>query len=293
MPNLHDPVSAEDWKSIRQWLDENLSNDDHAKIINATFNLLAAVKDLGENWHSGTYLTIGLSTTATVCVEGTIGTLQKNASLFNRATIRAADEVFVGERLKPILCRMPNQDCFRLEWGKPQRRAAVAENVKCEVIRHADKLLKTQIEIVESAEQFLLTTGSRTRHFDYLNATEQCLKSRPSVHYYRVLFGPPHFEDLMSHLESIVERDRVYLAIIEDSFHYSEAFICGNDKAVLVAQPSFNGLSSNYDSAIVYRGQAEVKAFENLVKDFYRVGRKLKSIDEVNALGTRIHDNRF
>lgn len=53
---------------------------------------------------------------------------------------------------------------------------------------------------VRSAGECLVVMGSRSRDVDYLATTEAVLAERPSLIYYRVLFGPPHHQVLKDHL---------------------------------------------------------------------------------------------
>ena len=63
-----------------------------------------------------------------------------------------------------------------------------------------DAVQSAMLATVAGARECLVVTGSRSRDRGYLEAIEAVLAERPSLVYYRVLFGPPHHQVLKDHL---------------------------------------------------------------------------------------------
>lgn len=159
--------------------------------------------------------------------------------------------------------------------------------------RTSEELMQLNMYIVNSAEEILYTTGSRSRDKKYLDAIEQKLQLSPRLVHYRVLFGPPHHESLRNHLLNLLSirspHDRAYgyktifLALYDNSLKQFETFILGNEREALVILPSLSGIGE-YNTAIVFTGIDDVNGLRNFVKQLYTSGDPIELVAKINAL---------
>src|SRR5260370_24053346 len=109
-------------------------------------------------------------------------------------------------------------------------------------------LQKAMLATVTEARECLAVMGSRSRDGKYLEAIETVLAERPSLVYYRVLFGPPHHQVLKEHLLALLRSrdpaDRslgvktLHLGMVDDTTWVPERFFWASEQMAVVAIPS-------------------------------------------------------
>lgn len=107
-------------------------------------------------------------------------------------------------------------------------------------------------EVVDTAHDTLAITGSRSREPDYLTRIEHAVASRPTLTYWRVLYGPPRHGATKNHLLRLVDlqvaADRLQLGMVTDLGRDMERFICANETMAVVIVPSLRGIM-DFDTA--------------------------------------------
>jgi hypothetical protein len=88
------------------------------------------------------------------------------------------------------------------------------------IFNNSQKLEKELIFTVETANEYIMTTGSRSRNRKYLEAIEKRL-SEPSFHeYWRILYGQEITHELHEHLEHIIDNPKVRVMRLEEDYGY-------------------------------------------------------------------------
>lgn len=162
------------------------------------------------------------------------------------------------------------------------------------IIRTNDDLTKTLLDIVQEAQEYLVTTGSRSRDLLYLQAIEARLLTTPTLIHYRVLFGPPHWQVLKDHLLRLIllrspsSRPRgpgqnLFLGIVDDFLREPETFICANERHAFVRLPSLTKVES-WDTGIELTDPTDARAYCQFVEGVYRASRKIESRRQVAGL---------
>jgi hypothetical protein len=137
-----------------------------------------------------------------------------------------------------------------------------------------------------------VVTGSRSRDAGYLEATEVVLAERPSLVYYRVLFGPPHHQVLKDHLLRLLRlrdpRDRglgvktLHLGMVEDTVAMPERWFCASEEMAVVPIPSLTSHEA-FDSGVVL-GAAPAARLLDHGRQAYAAARRVETAAQVAAL---------
>ncbi|MGW0949871.1 XRE family transcriptional regulator [Streptomyces sp. NPDC002623] len=131
--------------------------------------------------------------------------------------------------------------------------------------RWAD-LTEAMIEVVVTAQEWLIVTGSRSREKSYLSAIETAVAQVPDLLHYRVLYGPPRHRELTDHLLRLLDlrdpRERRHAAqtlrigIVEQPWMRERLFVA-SECAAVVPPPSFHG-AEGFDCGILLGREAAV-----------------------------------
>ncbi|GES06925.1 hypothetical protein Amac_005200 [Acrocarpospora macrocephala] len=153
-------------------------------------------------------------------------------------------------------------------------------------------LHKAMLATVTGARECLAVMGSRSRDPIYLAAIEAVLTERPSLVYYRVLFGPPHHQVLKDHLLALLRlrdpHDRslgvktLHVGLVEDTTTAPERFFCANEQMAVVPIPSLTSHEA-FDSGVVL-GAAPAARLLDHGRQAYAASRRVETIEEVTAL---------
>jgi transcriptional regulator with XRE-family HTH domain len=153
-------------------------------------------------------------------------------------------------------------------------------------------LQKAMLATVTGARECLVVMGSRSRDGAYLDAIEVALAERPSLVFYRVLFGPPHHHVLKDHLLALLRlrdpRDRslgvktLHLGMVEDTMAVPERFFCASEQMAVVPIPSLTSHEA-FDSGIVLGSAAAARLLDH-GRQAYAASRRIETIDDVSAL---------
>ena len=152
------------------------------------------------------------------------------------------------------------------------------------------------IHIVESAKEFLYTTGSRSRDGRYLDAIEETLRKNADLVHCRVLFGPPMKQKLKVHLKNLLairetrnsgeaDIDPLCIAVYQNAATYpAEAAICMNETMALMVLPSASG-ASKYDTALIVEDRGMITGWRTWVETMIANGQRLSSVGDIEELG--------
>ncbi|MCM3884614.1 helix-turn-helix transcriptional regulator [Frankia sp. R82] len=153
-------------------------------------------------------------------------------------------------------------------------------------------LRREMLSTVDGARECLVVMGSRSRDGAYLAAIETALAQRPTLVYYRVLFGPPHHQVLKDHLVRLLElrdpHDRsvglktLHLGIVEDTALVPERFFCASEQKAVVPIPSLTSHEA-FDSGVLL-GRAAAARLLDHGRQAYAAARRVESAGEVTAL---------
>lgn len=161
------------------------------------------------------------------------------------------------------------------------------------VIQTAQEKRACTSRIVTEANEILYVTGSRSHDTKYIKLIEARVAEHPELIHYRVLFGPPHYGLLKSHLRRLIEiragRDTeldyktVFLGLYKNTLKQYETFILGNEREAIVLLPSFSGVGES-DSCLLLTSPASVEAMKRFVKQLYTASDSLDTLEAINGL---------
>lgn len=129
------------------------------------------------------------------------------------------------------------------------------------ILRPQDEpLTPRMIRIAREAERYLVTTGSRSRAMDYLQAIEETLRLKPGLIHYRILYGEPHHHALKEHLlhlltirpsiERSTAQKTLHIGIVSNTVASAERFFCASEREAIILIPSFTS-SENFDTGVI------------------------------------------
>jgi len=160
-----------------------------------------------------------------------------------------------------------------------------------------DALLEAMMAVVATAQQYLVTTGSRSAEWQYLDAIETALHRHGRLTHYRVLYGPPHHQVLVEHLLRLVElRDRerdadttseprVHLAMVSGPDAGPERFFVASERAAVAIVPSLI-TDGGFDTGLRLGATAAGGLIQH-ARQAYAAARPLRTAQEVHALAPR------
>lgn len=135
-----------------------------------------------------------------------------------------------------------------------EERAAGSGDIR--LLLSGGELNSALIEIVRSAETYLVAVGSRSSQPAYLHEIELAVAARPSLVHYRILMGPPHSEILRDHLANLLRIRRnmpeksLYISLVTDLTRNHERFFVTNERAAVIALPSAHS-PGNFDTGLL------------------------------------------
>jgi hypothetical protein len=165
------------------------------------------------------------------------------------------------------------------------------------LINGNDAVIEANMRIVETAEEHLFATGSRSRDLKYLQTIEAKLQKCPRLIYWRILMGPPRQQVLKDHLLRVLAMrspgDRsagfktIHIGLFEDDTAQAEIFLCGNEKTCLVVLPSLEGLGK-YTTAMLFSNPDTVRSYLRLTRELYAAGKIIEDIGSVMGLNLKV-----
>jgi transcriptional regulator with XRE-family HTH domain len=157
-----------------------------------------------------------------------------------------------------------------------------------------EELLAAMLVVVRGAEEYLATTGSRSREGIYPTEIERVLTEREKLVHYRILFGPPRRQAVKDHLLRLLDirspedREaagvkRLFLGIVDDVVHEPERGIVASEKCAVLSIPSLV-TAGNVDTGVVFCSPHEAQGFVQHVKQVYAETRRVKTVQAVDQL---------
>jgi transcriptional regulator with XRE-family HTH domain len=153
-------------------------------------------------------------------------------------------------------------------------------------------LQQAMLATVTGARECLVVMGSRSRDTGYLEAIEKALAQRPTLVYYRVLFGPPHHQVLKDHLVRLLglrdPSDRslgvktLHLGLVDDTERFPERFFCANEQMAVVPIPSLTSHEA-FDSGIVLGAGPAMRLLDH-GRQAYAAARSVETMELVGEL---------
>jgi hypothetical protein len=153
-------------------------------------------------------------------------------------------------------------------------------------------LQRAMLATVAGARECLVVMGSRSRDPGYLEAIEAALAERPSLVFYRVLFGPPHHQVLKDHLLALLRvrdpRDRslgvktLHVGLVEDTMTVPERFFCASEQMAVVPIPSLTSHEA-FDCGVVLGPAAAARLLDH-GRQAYAAARRVETVEHVSAL---------
>ncbi|MFF2148775.1 XRE family transcriptional regulator [Kitasatospora sp. NPDC058190] len=155
-------------------------------------------------------------------------------------------------------------------------------------------LLEAMTEVVTTAREWLVVTGSRSREKTYLAGIETAVAQVPDLVHYRVLYGPPRHPDLTAHLLRLLElrdpRERrnghptLRIGVVEQPAAMERFFVASESRAV-VPLPSLHG-ADGFDSGVLLGHEAAIGLVQH-AREAWASARPLHTPEEVLALTPR------
>jgi transcriptional regulator with XRE-family HTH domain len=153
-------------------------------------------------------------------------------------------------------------------------------------------LQDAMLATVAGARECLVVMGSRSRDPGYLGAIEAALAVRPSLVFYRVLFGPPHHQVLKDHLLALLRlrdpRDRslgvktLHVGMVEDTMAVPERFFCASEQMAVVPIPSLTSHEA-FDCGVALGSAAAARLLDH-GRQAYAAARRIETTAGVSAL---------
>lgn len=145
--------------------------------------------------------------------------------------------------------------------------------------------------IVDEAREYLVCLGSRSREASYLDRIAAKLTHEPRLTHYRVLWGEPHHDVMISHLRRLLSLQslpesqdgagRIRIGLFCDWKLEPERFLVGNEHEALMVMPPHQ--VGSFDCAIVFRNDDTVARVREYVTDLYNCSQRV-TIDVVGGL---------
>jgi hypothetical protein len=164
------------------------------------------------------------------------------------------------------------------------------------LLTNHEEIVRANLEIVTSANNFICATGSRSRDKLYLDALEKRLIENPKLVHYRVLFEKPFnlvFHDHLKNLLSIrnpanrTDGPRTLIItmyrVLKRNFP-TESALCLNEKKALIVLPSQSG-AWGYDTAVLLQDQKVIEGWRRWIEGMCASGQKLESVQAIEDLG--------
>jgi hypothetical protein len=155
-------------------------------------------------------------------------------------------------------------------------------------------LMEAMIEVVSTAQEWLIVTGSRSREKSYLAAIETAVGQVPDLVHYRVLYGAPRHRELTGHLLRLLElrdpRERrnglqtLRIGLVEQP-SAMERFFVASESAAVVPVPSFHG-AEGFDCGILLGREAAVGLVQH-GREACASARPVETSEAVLALAAR------
>jgi transcriptional regulator with XRE-family HTH domain len=153
-------------------------------------------------------------------------------------------------------------------------------------------LQRAMLATVAGARECLAVMGSRSRNAEYLKATETALADRPTLVYYRVLFGPPHHQVLKDHLVRLLElrdpTDRslgiktLHLGFVGDLTGSPERFFCASERMAVVPIPSLTSHEA-FDSGVALGAIPAMRLLDH-GRQVYAAASRVETLAQMNGL---------
>ena len=178
-----------------------------------------------------------------------------------------------------------------------QPRALTRGFAPARLLTTSAELVRTNLEIVGTAKEFIHATGSRSRDNAYLGEIERAVETNPSLAYFRILFETPISPQMVKHLRRILEirnageepRETISLGIYANTRTYpSEATICMNERMALFVLPSIHG-AWGYDTAMVFEDPIVIAGWRRWIEEMYRAGEPIKTAAQLAKLERANH----
>ncbi|MEU8540881.1 helix-turn-helix transcriptional regulator [Streptomyces sp. NPDC048717] len=156
-------------------------------------------------------------------------------------------------------------------------------------------LMDAMIEVVATAREQLVVTGSRSREKSYLAAIETAVAQVPDLVHHRVLYGPPRHPEFTAHLLRLLElRDpserrnghpTLRIGMVEQPAAMERFFVASESLAV-VPLPSLHGGADGFDSGVLLGQEAAIGLVAH-AREAWGSARPLHTPDAVLALTPR------
>jgi transcriptional regulator with XRE-family HTH domain len=203
-----------------------------------------------------------------------------------------------GARNRAALCQLYRERSQVLFAHQDGASVSALEESGTDVVvrvltRWAD-LMEAMIEVVVTAREWLIVTGSRSREKSYLAAIETAVAQVPDLVHYRVLYGPPQYRELTGHLLRLLEiRDpgerrngvQTLRIGIVDQPSAMERFFVASECAAVVPLPSFHG-AEGFDCGILLGREAAVGLVQH-GREACASARSVETTEAVLALTAR------
>ncbi|MFD5088573.1 XRE family transcriptional regulator [Kitasatospora sp. NPDC058406] len=151
-------------------------------------------------------------------------------------------------------------------------------------------LFAAMVEVVQSARQALVITGSRIREPAYLDSILQALADRPTLVHHRVLYGPSRNRVLTEHLLALTRlRDpsertggvkTLHIGVVEGN--QPERFFVASEREAVILVPSLSGVDP-FDTGIVL-GEDDAGRLVQHTREAYAGSRRVETAATVRRL---------
>ncbi|MEV0536771.1 XRE family transcriptional regulator [Kitasatospora sp. NPDC050463] len=165
-----------------------------------------------------------------------------------------------------------------------------AEAAGARLVHPYPALFGAMIEVVHSARQALVITGSRSRESAYLDSVARTLADRPTLVHHRILYGPPRNPVLTAHLLELIRlrdpADRIdglktlHIGVVEDD--QPERFFVASEREAVVVVPSLSGVDP-FDTGIVLGEDAAGRLVQH-AREAYAGSRRVETTAEIQRL---------
>ncbi|MFF3249298.1 multiprotein-bridging factor 1 family protein [Streptomyces sp. NPDC002870] len=282
-----------------------------------TVQLVGAIADqcpwFGRDWETGEGEGCGVVTSGSdsVLKRARLArnlTLEEAANALNEITGGATDGSLLsawesgrrrtGKRNRAALCQLYRERSEVLFTHQDGAATSVLEtsgtDVVVKVLTRWTALVEAMVDVVSSAREQLVVTGSRSREKAYLAAIGTAVAQRPDLVHYRVLYGPPRHLELVGHLVRLLElRDpsarrngvkTLHIGMVEPAAALERFFVASETLAV-VPLPSFHG-AEGFDCGVLLGREAAVGLVHH-GREACASARHVETIEAVRALPVR------
>jgi hypothetical protein len=144
------------------------------------------------------------------------------------------------------------------------------------------EILKTEfIDTINSAQKYIMTTGSKSKIKEYLSAIETKIEKN-EIEYYRILFGEEISDELLDHLSKVIEKECAYIAYTARELAPT---LLLTEKVAFIGLPE--PIPGEFKTCLKIPDEKLIEKITRYVRIWYAKSERLKSKEDLERTGKK------